>query len=79
MRNQIRKILITAAALCALFDNSARACTGIRLVAGDGSVVHARTMEFAVDIHSEIMMSPRSFSRTGATPDGKEGLKWKSD
>jgi len=78
MRNQIGKILVTAAALCALCDNSAQACTGIRLVAGDGSVIHARTMEFAIDIHSEIMMSPRDFARTGATPDGKEGLKWKS-
>ncbi len=78
MKNKIRKILVSAAAVCALLGNSAQACTGIRLIAGDGTVVYARTMEFALDIHSEIMMSPRGFARTGATPDGKEGLKWKS-
>ena len=63
MRNQIRKILIAAGAICALSRYSAQAFTGIRLVAGDGSVIHARTMEFAIDIHSEIMMSPRGFAR----------------
>ncbi len=57
---------------------SALACTGIRLTAEDGSVVHARTMEFAIDIHSDVMMVPRGYARTGTTPDGKEGLKWKA-
>ncbi len=74
----LAKILLIAAALSAFFGNSARACTGIRLIAGDGSVVPARTMEFAIDIHSEIMVSPRGFARSGVTPDGQEGLKWKS-
>jgi choloylglycine hydrolase len=56
----------------------ALACTGIFLTADDGTFVHARTMEFAIDIHSEIMMVPRGYARTGTTPDGKEGLKWKA-
>ena len=55
-----------------------QACTGIRLIAADGTVVHARTMEFAIDIHSDVMMVPRGYSRTARTPDGKEGLKWKA-
>jgi choloylglycine hydrolase len=54
------------------------ACTGIRLTADDGAVVHARTLEFGIDIHSDVMMVPRGYARTGTTPDGKEGLKWKS-
>ena len=54
------------------------ACTGIRLTADDGTVVHARTLEFGIDIHSDVMMVPRGYARTGTTPDGKEGLKWKS-
>ena len=42
-----------------------QACTGIRLIADDGTVVHARTMEFAIDIHSDVMMFPRGYARTG--------------
>ena len=78
MKNQIRKTLITAAAICSLLANAAQACTGIRLIAEDGTVVHARTMEFAIDIHSDVMMVPRGYARVGTTPDGKEGLKWKA-
>ena len=53
-------------------------CTGIRLIAADGTVVHARTLEFAVDLHSDVIMVPRGYARIGSTPDGKEGLKWKA-
>jgi choloylglycine hydrolase len=52
------------------------ACTGIRLTAADGTVVYARTLEFGIDLHSEIMMVPRGYARAGTTPDGKPGLKW---
>jgi choloylglycine hydrolase len=53
-------------------------CTGIELTAEDGTVVHARTMEFAIDIHSELIIIPRGHARVGTTPDGKDGLEWKS-
>src|SRR5436309_12309037 len=78
MKNRIRKTLITAAAICSLLAPGAYACTGIRLIAEDGTVIHARTMEFAIDIHSDVMMVPRGYARTGTTPDGKEGLKWRA-
>src|SRR5947199_258080 len=78
MKSQIRKTLITAAAICSLLAPTAHACTGIRLIAEDGTVIHARTMEFAIDIHSDVIMVPRGYARTGTTPDGKEGLKWKA-
>jgi choloylglycine hydrolase len=78
MKNQIKKILIAAAAICSLLAPAAQACTGIRLMAEDGTVVYARTMEFAIDIHSDVIMIPRGYARTGTTPDGKEGLKWKA-
>src|SRR5436309_12405947 len=51
---------------------------GIRLIDENVTVIHARTMEFAIDIHSDVMMIPRGYARTGTTPDGKEGLKWKA-
>ncbi len=54
------------------------ACTAIRLIAADGTVIYARTMEFAIDIHSDIITVPRGFARTGSTPTGENGLKWSS-
>src|SRR6266568_5733362 len=78
MKDQIRKKFISAAAICLLLAPTVQACTGIRLIAEDGTVIHARTMEFAIDIHSDVMMIPRGYARAGTTPDGKEGLKWKA-
>ena len=78
MKNQIRKTLIAAAAICSLLAPTVQACTGIRLIAEDGTVIHARTMEFAIDIHSDVIVIPRGYVRTGTTPDGKKGLSWKA-
>jgi choloylglycine hydrolase len=77
----VRKIFSTIGTCAMLLSGAVQpvqACTGIRLTAGDGTVVHARTMEFAIDIHSDLMMVPRGYARTGTTPDGKGGLKWKA-
>ncbi len=57
---------------------SVQACTGVRVIAEDGSVVRGRTLEFAIDIHSDVIMIPRGYARVGTTPDGKEGLTWKT-
>ena len=46
---------ILAAALS--FAPVAQACTGIRLIAKDGGVVAARSLEFGFDLHSEVMVS----------------------
>jgi len=35
-------------------------------------------MEFAIYIHSDLIMVPRGYARTGTTPDGKKGLKRKA-
>ncbi len=53
-----------------------QACTGIFLTAADGTFVHARTMEFGIDLHSSVIVVPRGHTRVGTTPDGKGGLKW---
>jgi choloylglycine hydrolase len=71
--------LVAFLSVGALFlASAADACTGIRLVAGDGTVVHARTLEFAIDLQSDVLVSPRGFERVGITPDGQDGLKWKA-
>jgi len=74
----ILSVFLSGALWLSLGFHAAQACTGIRLVAADGAVVHARTLEFGLDLHSDVIMVPRGYARTGSTPDGKEGLKWKT-
>jgi choloylglycine hydrolase len=76
----MRRALLTlvAGAMCLTSSPLALACTGIRLTASDGAVVHARTMEFGIDIQSEVLVIPRGFARTGLTPDGADGLAYTS-
>ena len=51
-------------------------CTGIQLTAKTGAVVGARTLEFGIDLESDVLMTPRGHTRTGATPDGLDGAQW---
>ncbi|MHB1556614.1 MAG: linear amide C-N hydrolase, partial [Isosphaeraceae bacterium] len=53
-------------------------CTGITIKGGDGSVIFARTLEFAVDIRSEVLVVPRGRDHVGSTPAGGPGLRWRS-
>lgn len=46
------------------------ACTGIRLTAKDGSIVHGRTLEFGIDIDLSIVVIPRGYSFEGTTSQG---------
>jgi choloylglycine hydrolase len=82
LKRQILHKIASPIGICAMLLSSAvhpaQACTGIRLTAQDGTVVHARTLEFGIDIHSDVLVVPRGYPRTGTTPDGKEGLTWKT-
>lgn len=73
-----KKFAVAAATSVFAAAGPAGACTGIELIAADGSAIHARTLEFAIDLHSQLMMIPRGFARVGTTPDGKPGLSWKA-
>ncbi len=54
-------------------------CTGIRLKAQNGAVVYARTLEFARDLASNIIVIPRNYQFIGTSPASKpEGLQWRS-
>ncbi len=79
MIGEIRLTAFVASVLFLLvFQTPVLACTGIRLVAEDGTVVHARTLEFAVDLKSNVIMVPRGYKRVGTTPDGRKGLVWRT-
>ena len=55
---------------------AANACTGIRIKPKDGSVIFARTLEFADDLHSNIIIIPRNKEFVGAAPKNQAGLRW---
>ena len=67
------------ATLCAglMATTPTLACTDVRLIAGDGSATTVRTMEFAMDLGSEVQIIPRGFAVTSPAPNGG-GLKWTS-
>jgi choloylglycine hydrolase len=70
------KLLAAATAAAFVSSQTAQACTGILLTAADGTVVHARTLEFAIDLRSDVILVPRGYARSGTTPDGKPGKTW---
>ncbi len=56
--------------------SSAKACTGFFSTTQDGSVVYARTMEFGMDLQSEVVAVAKGHKYVGTTPDGKGGAEW---
>ena len=58
------------------FAPVAQACTGIRLVAKDGGVIAARTLEFGVDLHSDVLIVPAGTTLTGTLPGGAKGISY---
>jgi len=71
---------IAALAALALPVQGALACTSFILRAQDGGIVYARTMEFALPLHSRVIVVPRNLALTGTGPDGQAGtgLAWRS-
>jgi choloylglycine hydrolase len=69
-----------AAALIASPATSASACTGIRLVAADGSAVYGCTLDWgAFDLNSRVAIIPKSHSFAGQTPEGTNGKSWTAE
>jgi len=60
------------------FAPVAQACTGIRLIAKDGGVIAARSLEFGFDLHSDVMVVPAGTMFTGTLPDGGKGISYKT-
>lgn len=54
------------------------ACTDFRIKSQDGTLLITRSMEFAADMHANIMSSPRNRTFTTPLPNGKTGLSWKN-
>jgi choloylglycine hydrolase len=65
-------------ALTAVGPSTAPACTGITIKPKDGSIIFARTLEFAVDLKSNVLIVPRGKEFVGTAPGDKPGLRWKT-
>jgi choloylglycine hydrolase len=59
--------------------SAADACTSMIFKAEDGTRIYARTMEWgASDLHSEMVLVPRSTAFSSALGGGKTGAAWKN-
>jgi choloylglycine hydrolase len=54
----------------------ASACTDVRVVARDNSVVSARSMEFGPALDSRLVIRPRGSEFVSPAPGGAKGLSW---
>ncbi len=80
MRTRILSLAVAMAVCCQIGFNipSTFGCTGIRIKPKDGSVIYARTLEYADDFHSNVIVIPRRQEFTGTAPGDKPGVRWKS-
>lgn len=68
-----------SAALILLHAPAANACTGIAFSTAKGEQLQARTIEWGeYDLKSKLVVSPRGTENTSYTPQGKNGMSWKS-
>jgi len=74
---KVKQILVM---LACMLSSAAIACTDARIVAKDGAVVIARSMEFATDLASNMMSSQRgkAFGSGVIAPNGKPAASWKA-
>lgn len=70
--------MTTIAAAVFFGMSAAEACTSFELRAQDGTVMMTRTMEFAMNLNSNIRTYPRSDTFTTTNADGSAGLSWVS-
>jgi choloylglycine hydrolase len=73
----VRLASLTLASVLAVAP-AAQACTNILLTAADGTPVYGRTMEYAFNIQSELVVIPRNYDYVGTGPDNTTTIKWKS-
>jgi len=71
----MKKLLLIISTFLA---SHAFACTDFKLAGLDGTILITRSMEFAVNMQSNIRSQPRGTLFNAVTADGKPALSWKS-
>ncbi|MBU1026964.1 MAG: choloylglycine hydrolase family protein [Candidatus Margulisbacteria bacterium] len=64
--------------LFSILVNATAACTDFQVKAEDNSVIIARSMEFAIDLKSEVVLFPRGLKYTSVNEKGVKGISWTS-
>lgn len=59
-----------------VLPQAALACTSFLVPTSDGGGVYGRTMEFAFELKSDLIVIPRNFAFKASAPDGKDGKTW---
>ena len=72
----VTRTLAAVVSATMLWTFSAQACTSFLLVAKDGSKAYGRTLEFGVDMKSQITLLPRGLAMDGSLPNGEKGKPW---
>jgi len=78
MKNLFTALFFTAILFISnsLINNTANACTDVRVIAKDGSVLVSRSMEFGAAMDSRLVMRPRGSAFQSPAPDGSSGKSW---
>lgn len=74
----MRHLIFLVVFFMCCYTHSLLACTDFRLMTKDGTVLIARSMEFSVDLQSNVRSSNRGRQFTSMTPNNKPGLTWKA-
>lgn len=77
---EFKKLTFIALAAISSFSLLSRtqACTDFRVISKDGACVIGRSMEFGLNLQSQVVATPRETTFNTEAPDGKPGLSWKS-
>ncbi len=76
LRKQRAAVLITIILFLALAVNSSFACTDFQIKAKDNTIVIGRSMEFPIDLHSNVIIVPRGEQFTSINDKGVKGISW---
>ncbi len=76
----MRWLFKAVACICALTSGSQSldACTAFQIKSKDGANIYCRSMEFGVDLQSNLLIAPRGSEYKGTAPDNQMGLQWQS-
>jgi len=75
MKKFIKQFAVVALSVLAM-ESVTHACTDFRITAKDGTILIARSMEFALDLKSNLRTSPRNRQFTYMTNDQKPAMNW---
>jgi len=76
LRKQWVAVLITVILFLALVVNLSFACTDFQIKAKDNTIVIGRSMEFPIDLHSNVIIVPRGEQFISVNDKGVKGISW---